>query len=575
MLRSFQNKGLEHVVLCPGSRSSPLALAVGGLVEGFGLNLYTSIDERSAAFLALGISAASGKAALVITTSGTAVANLLPAAVEADRSCHPIIFITADRPLRLKGCGANQTVNQEEFLKSVCRGFVQAPCEGIHTLGITKISILAKEVWEKAHQNPGPVHFNIPFEEPLHASYSEQKETWDEIRKEVLINNNLDNKIVGAPRKKEDVFFPDLDPNDVGIIIAGPWRGRAMDLEKFRTSLKNFQSLTNWPIFADPLSGVLSDQPGLINYWELLLSSGKLDFGNHLQILRLGPISSSRVLEAFLRKYPEKQVLITEGEKRLLDPIRVAKQYSYGLSLWTNTFIEKHSYLKKNNHINKLPILSSIYSKSKQVAFIVDKKLSLDTKLNQPLIVKSLSELIPPNVPLMISSSSLVRDFLTYSPNRLFSRSCFGFRGASGIDGNISMAMGLSNILGPLIHLCGDLAFLYDSNSFLLSKYVKHPLIILLIDNKGGGIFRTINLDKLYKGNLDDLFIMPQSIDIDKFASAHRVPYKEISSLDDLRSAIQWGLKLIGLVLIRVSIDSEDDNVVRKNIAEAVKKYIN
>ena len=96
-----------------------------------------------------------------------------------------------------------------------------------------------------------------------------------------------------------------------------------------------------------------------------------------------------------------------------------------------------------------------------------------------------------------------------------------------------------------------------------------------MIDNKGGGIFRYINLDKLYKGILDDLFIMPQSIDIDKFASAHRVPYKEISSLDDLRSAVKWGLQLIGLVLIRVSIDSEDDNVVRKNIAEAVKKYIN
>jgi len=116
LLKTLVAKGVKYFVLCPGSRSGPLALAAASLANRKELTLTTSIDERSAAFLALGISAASGKVSCVITTSGSAVANLLPAAVEADRSCHSILFLTADRPLRLKECGANQAVNQEDFL---------------------------------------------------------------------------------------------------------------------------------------------------------------------------------------------------------------------------------------------------------------------------------------------------------------------------------------------------------------------------------------------------------------------------------------------------------------------------
>ena len=113
--------GVQNLIVCPGSRSAPLAIAAGELNKLGLVNIFNSIDERSAGFHSLGIAAASGNLSLVITTSGTAVSNLLPAAVEADRSCKGIIFITADRPLRLKDCGANQTVNQEDFLTSVCR----------------------------------------------------------------------------------------------------------------------------------------------------------------------------------------------------------------------------------------------------------------------------------------------------------------------------------------------------------------------------------------------------------------------------------------------------------------------
>ena len=127
----------------------------------------------------MGISAASGQVSCVITTSGSAVANLLPAAVEADRSCHPLLFLTADRPLRLKECGANQAVNQQDFLKSVCRHFDESPKEGIHLISKERLTSLVGKSFEMASNIPGPVHINLAYEEPLHPCEIDQKEVLD------------------------------------------------------------------------------------------------------------------------------------------------------------------------------------------------------------------------------------------------------------------------------------------------------------------------------------------------------------------------------------------------------------
>ena len=179
LLKTLVAKGVKYFVLCPGSRSGPLALAAASLSKRKELTLITSIDERSAAFLALGISAASGQVSCVITTSGSAVANLLPAAVEADRSCHPLLFLTADRPLRLKECGANQAVNQQDFLKSVCRHFDESPKEGIHLISKERLTSLVEKSFEMASNKPGPVHINLAYEEPLHPCEIDQKKVLD------------------------------------------------------------------------------------------------------------------------------------------------------------------------------------------------------------------------------------------------------------------------------------------------------------------------------------------------------------------------------------------------------------
>ena len=170
LLLELQRQGLRRLVLCPGSRSAPLALAAGLLAER-GLDLYCGVDERSAAFLALGLSRGDGIPAALVTTSGTAVANLLPAVVEADFGAIPLLVLSADRPSRLKECGANQTVNQETFLMASCRRVLHGDSRGLAAMEAGALEDLAREAWAAALASPwGPVHCNLPFEEPLHAS---------------------------------------------------------------------------------------------------------------------------------------------------------------------------------------------------------------------------------------------------------------------------------------------------------------------------------------------------------------------------------------------------------------------
>ena len=330
LLAHLQHQGLQQVVLCPGSRSAPLALAAGGLARRGGLTLATAIDERSAGFHALGLALASGRATAVITTSGTAVANLLPAAVEADRSGIPLLLLTADRPTRLKDCGANQTVNQEQFLSPVCRAFLSSPGDGLHLQAEAQLQDLASTLWEMAMGSAGPVHLNLPFEEPLHPSEADQRAFWSALPP--LPCGADTQRPLEAPAAAQDA--PGLDWSRPGVVVAGPWRGLAADLPAYQRALRELALVTDWPVLVDPLAAAPQDLPGMIRHWDLMLPAGLPVPDTPLQVLRLGPLPASRRLEAWLRALGPGQWLISEGDCRSLDPLGLACQCSLGLSSW-------------------------------------------------------------------------------------------------------------------------------------------------------------------------------------------------------------------------------------------------
>tara|TARA_Y100001934_G_C11997717_1_gene606195 strand:- start:199 stop:747 length:549 start_codon:yes stop_codon:yes gene_type:complete len=174
----------------------------------------------------------------------------------------------------------------------------------------------------------------------------------------------------------------------------------------------------------------------------------------------------------------------------------------------------------------------------------------------------------------MLASSSPIRDWLSYSGEGAFSRRCFGFRGASGIDGTLSMGMGLSIIMGRMILVTGDLALFHDTNGWLFSKNRNISLIVIMIDNGGGGIFNQLNIDKIEEGDFEEIFLMPQEVCPLTLVKAYGVKYRQVACLDDLEEAIQWSFSLSTNVLIRVCTNSVEDHKLRVSLREDLKRTL-
>ena len=570
LLDLFTKIGVKNLILCPGSRSAPLAIAAGELNKRRILNVFNSIDERSAGFHSLGISTASGDVSLVVTTSGTAVGNLLPAAIEADKSCKSIVFITADRPLRLKNCGSNQTVNQEEFLNSVCRSNLSTNLNGIHENNDDDILKIVETIKKQILQSPGPIHLNIPFEKPLDISLNNKKKNFEVFERFYLnktyqfLKNDNQNKNIQFSEK----FFKRINLSNPGIIIVGPYQGSTKDLDSFNSALKKLQEITGWPVLVDPVSGVSAELRGLVENWELILKKNK-NIIQCDQILRLGPLSSSNDLEDFLLNFEGLQILVKENNIRKLDPIKKSLEYDFGIRNFVNQLLGAFSNDKNKSKplINLGKILIKEGAKIKE---ILKEQLFSNTEITEYKLANFVPKIWPENYPIMLSASSPIRDWLTFSENATLTRECFSFRGASGIDGTLSLALGIARITKPVILVTGDLALIHDINGFLIENAIELNLTILLINNNGGNIFNNLYKNNLEEEELKKLFIMPKSINWENLAKGYQVPIKNVSDLNKLREAFEWSLSMQKSVIIKVDINVENEmkgrNLILKKI---------
>ena len=560
----FTKIGVKNLILCPGSRSAPLAIAASELNKRGVLNIFNSIDERSAGFHSLGISTASGDISLVVTTSGTAVGNLLPAAVEADKSCKTIVFITADRPLRLKNCGANQTVNQEEFLKSVCRRSLSTNLNGIHENNDDDILKIVEIIKKQITLSPGPIHLNVPFDKPLEISFENKKKSF-EVFEKIYLNKNYkflqdykQNKI----SKFSEEISQTLNFTNSGIIIVGPYQGSNKDLISFNVALEKIQAISGWPVFVDPVSGVSNELRGLVENWELILKKKK-NIIKCDQILRLGPLSSSSILENFLSNFEGLQILIKENNVRKLDPIKKCLEYDHGLK----NFVEHLLGVSSNQQKERKPLIKLaqvLISESKNIKAIFNEQLFLNEKITEYKIANFVPKIWPEKYPIMLSASSPIRDWLTFSENGCLTRECFSFRGASGIDGTLSLALGIARVTKPLLLVTGDLALIHDINGFLIENAIDLNLTILLINNNGGNIFNNLYKNILEEQELKKLFLMPKSINWDNLAEGYQVPIKNVSNLNKLKEAFDWSLSMQKSVIIKVDVNVENEMMERK-----------
>ena len=609
LLQALRRQGLERLVLCPGSRSAPLAVAAG-LLERHGLQLFTAVDERSAAFFALGLGRAAGLPAAVVTTSGSAVANLLPAVVEADWGAIPLLLLSADRPARLKQRGANQTVNQEEFLAPCCRLMLQASPNGLAQEDGASLESLARRAWQACLGRPlGPVHLNIPIEEPLHigaealaslagewagalafafAQGPAQDPAQGQAQDPAPLKEPVQTR-VGGPSSfgLAEAPIPQLDPDRPGVVVAGPWRGTAGQLERFAAGLIRWQRRSGWPVLADGLSG-LRGWPDLatISAYDLLLDVPAADLGPG-QLLRLGPMPASRRLQQWLAAASGPQLLISEADPRNVDgavgdPLR----WSQGLLAWLD-WLPQQLW-------QGLPAAGALAQGAHWLAAEADAQAWLDRQLpaqgppNEPALSRALGSLLPPGVPLMLASSSPVRDWESFGDPGGPQRRVYGFRGASGIDGTLSIACGLAELEGRLLLLTGDLALLHDSHGWLWQQQLGGQLTVLLVDNGGGGIFEQLPIRPGMGGgagpparqsgppgggqepgrlDFERLFAMPQPIRHGPLAAAFGVPWRSLAGLEELAAGLAWAAGE-RLALVELRTDRQADAVLRQALRQ-------
>ncbi|MEB3177232.1 MAG: 2-succinyl-5-enolpyruvyl-6-hydroxy-3-cyclohexene-1-carboxylic-acid synthase [Synechococcus sp.] len=549
LLRELMALGLRRLVLCPGSRCGPLALAAARL-EAHGLQLSTGLDERSAAFYALGMTRADGAPTAVVTTSGTAVANLLPAVVEADLSALPLLLLTADRPERLKHCGANQTVNQEAFLQPACRALLQGPLAGLHQADEPRLMALAQAAWRQCLGIPaGPVHLNLAFDEPLHADPAAPPPAAPVAASTPALQ--LQPPSDCAP----------LDPDQPGVVVVGPWRRG--DGSRFVAALQHLVRRTGWPLLVDAASGLRGLPLPLVSGYDLLLSDPQ-QVPPAAQILRLGSMPASRRLQTWLQGHTGPQLVITELDPRRQDPLASGcEQHWQGLASWVAALPPGHPAEAS------LALQTQWLAADAAVQQRLDLELPLRGPCTEPALARGLQRLLPSEWPVMLASSSPVRDWESFAAPGERHRSVVSFRGASGIDGTLSLAAGLASQWQRLVLITGDLALLHDSNGWLWRQQLQGQLRVVLIDNRGGGIFEQLPMPRAGL-DFERLFAMPQAVDPLALAAAHGVPHHDCPDLEQLPQAVQWLLDPDAAVdsmrLLRCRSDRAADALLRRSL---------
>ena len=549
--------GVTHAVVAPGSRSTPMALAIAARSE---LKLHVFHDERSASFAALGIglSSKSGKLmpAILLCTSGTAAVEFHAAVVEAHYASVPMLVCTADRPPELQGVGAPQTIDQQNLYGASTRLFVDA--------GVADDS--EKENWRQLAQDvfaasvqtdAGPVHLNLPFREPLvgvaealPVAIELQVESFDEPQ---IISQALTQKFSAACALEK------------GVIVAG----NGIDNPKMVLELA--QRL-QWPILADSRSGCRVDAG---NAWGatvvgnadiLLRDTTTANSLTPLVVLRFGEPPVSKVVNTWLRE-SNCTYLAVSDTMQLIDPDRIVNEHVVAQA---SQVCESLNVLTKPNP--ETAWIASWSNLQTICSSVLATMWSDSSELTEPLVARTVVEVLPPNTNLVLSSSMPVRDVEWFSAPRTGVR-VLSNRGVNGIDGVVSTAVGVATESGKVTALLiGDIALLHDTNGLLNLMQRKLDLKIVVVDNKGGGIFSFLpQSSTLDPQRFEQLFGTPHDVNISQLVQAHGLVCTTVKTVAELKDVmLQQGSRVIVVNTDRRQ-NVADHDAIYTAVAKAIK----
>jgi len=513
--------GVREVVVAPGSRNAPITMAFFRAYQAGRVRLHSRIDERSAAFLALGISKASNLPAVVICTSGSAAANFHPAILEAHHSEVNLIAITADRPARLRNTGANQTTNQVSIFGDAVNVSLDifAPLKP----EVGQVAKWRAEISTALFEN-GPIHLNVQLEEPLLGGLE-----WVE---------PLSNGIPEVEEKIEALAHPLGKYETRGVILVGHDRAAIpmTDIELLSENL-------GWPILSeDPLSS-----EKVIPHTSLLLgNASRRELLKPKIAMVIGRLTLSRSLNSYLELADYK--IIVDSRIAEIDTARSGDEIHLTLPEATQQ--------KSDQEWMQLFIKTSTEIHGKVLTHL--------TGWSEPAVVNEFVSQIPKESTLFVSSSRPIRDIESFATPRV-GLETFANRGLAGIDGNISTAIGIALNRKNTFAVIGDLAFLHDINGLLLGpEEVQPDLIILVISNDGGGIFSTLPQNGV--AGFERIFGTPHGRSIAKVAESYGIPAIEVRTFEALGAQIARDTKGIR-VIVALMPDRESNAKLLKQIS--------
>jgi 2-succinyl-5-enolpyruvyl-6-hydroxy-3-cyclohexene-1-carboxylate synthase len=518
LVDEWARNGLTTAVVSPGSRNTPLTLA---LVRDERIRVDIVLDERSAGFRALGAALATGHPALVCCTSGTAAANLHPAVVEAHHARVPLLVCTADRPAELRDAGAGQTIDQTRLFGGAVRWFhdpgpPEATIEGGDPNARWR-ALACRAVAEATGPVAGPVHLNLPFREPLVPTGEPLLETAGRAGGEPWTRTSAAGRTAGRVDVARLVDLVRAHPR--GLLVAG-WGAAADPAEAAR-----FARATGWPVVADPLSQLRAGAQAISTYEALLRVPG-FDHGYRPDVvLRIGAPLTSKITNAWLDTIP---TVLVDPDDVWLDPRhaaceRVAADPGPLLRALTAGLSADGSHDGPAPHDERW--LADWLDVEGRARAAIDAVLD-DDRACEGRIARDVAAAVGADGTLVVASSLPVRALEWCMAPRADLR-VLANRGANGIDGFVSTVVGVGGsdaVGGPVVGLCGDLCFLHDTNGLLGAAPT--PVTFVVIDNDGGGIFSYLPQQELPE--FEALFATPQSVDLVDVARAHGIAARRI-----------------------------------------------
>ncbi|WP_132058412.1 2-succinyl-5-enolpyruvyl-6-hydroxy-3-cyclohexene-1-carboxylic-acid synthase [Halorussus amylolyticus] len=583
LVAELEATGIDAVCIAPGSRSTPLTVA---FAES-DVRVFSHLDERSAAFFALGRAKRTGKPTPLVCTSGTAAANFHPAVIEASQARVPMLVLTADRPHELRDSGANQTIDQQKLYGDSVRWYAELPEPEADARKLRSLrTTAARAVASATGTPPGPVHLNVPFRKPLEPTevpgdvpegFADENPLAAEGREGPFVKTGQGRSELGESqirRVREAVSAAER-----GLVVVGPANAPTPS----RDALALLAKATGFPVLADPLSGhrfghttlqfADDERAGtasalVVGGYDGYLGAVAESWPDPEVVIRFGASPTSKVLRQYLEASDARQFLVdpaggwreatfTATDLLVADPTRFARQIASGLGspdsggetervAWRDRFAD---------------------AERRYWDLVADAR---DDRLFEGGVLSAVAEDAPDPATVMVSNSMPVRDLDRFGRPREADLSVLGNRGASGIDGITSTGLGSGSATDdPLVVVTGDLAYYHDMNGLLAILRCDVDATIVVVNNDGGGIFHMLPIEE-FEPPFTDQFRTPHGLDFEPTGDLYGFDFERVADLSDFRSAFGESVESEGTQVVEVVTDSESSHRFREQFERRV-----